>query len=255
MKKLLLAAALCGLSTTAMAADLPSRKGPPVFAPPPLAYSWTGFYIGGQAGYEFGRDQASEVGTTGNIVAYDVGEPQGFVGGGHIGYNFSTQSLPGVGNVLGAGGVIGVEGDVNGSDYKGTAIFTGAVPLTQHGHTDIDGSVRGRLGIAFNRVLVYVTGGAAFGDLREDYTIGGLPFQTFGHTRVGYTVGGGVEYALTNNWSVRAEYRYTDYGRFVDFNAPALFNTSHREDNMRVQAGVSYKFDMFAPPAPVVAKY
>ena len=77
------------------------------------------------------------------------------------------------------------------------------------------------------------------------------------HTRVGYTVGGGIEYAFTNNLSVRAEYRYTDFGSFTDNLANStggLVNVSHRETDNRVQAGFSYKFDTFTP-APVVARY
>ena len=76
-------------------------------------------------------------------------------------------------------------------------------------------------------------------------------------TRSGWTVGGGLEYAITNNWSVRAEYRYSDFGGFNDFSAKALFPNSfvrHHLTENQVQAGFSYKFDSFAP-APVVAKY
>ena len=105
--------------------------------------------------------------------------------------------------------------------------------------------------------MFYATGGAAFGDLRNNYlnVVTGALDQA-SHTRVGYTVGGGVEYAFTNNVSVRAEYRYTDFGSFTDNLANSTggaFNVRHRETDNRVQAGVSYKFDTFT--APVVARY
>ena len=81
-------------------------------------------------------------------------------------------------------------------------------------------------------------------------------------TRVGWTVGGGLEYAVTNNWSVRAEYRYSDFGRYTDFPfsgvpiAPAVFQATsgHHLTENQVQVGFSYKFDTW-PPSPLVAKY
>ena len=250
--------ALVAISGTAFAADLPSRRAPPVFVPPPIpVFSWTGFYVGGQVGYGFGKDSATQVGITGNTVNYQTGTPSGIVGGAHVGYNFSTQSLPVFGSALGgltgAGGVIGLEGDVNGSDYRGTQRFGGPVALFNQDKMQISGSVRGRLGVAYDRALFYVTGGAAFASFQDNYAIGGLPGQSLTHSRVGYTVGGGIEYAITTMWSLRAEYRYSDYGRYVDLNAPAPFNTIHHQEVQTAQVGFSYKFD--TPLAPVVARY
>ena len=258
-KVLMSTAAIVAISGTAFAADLPSRRAPPVFVPPPIpVFSWTGFYVGGQVGYDFGRDRATEFGVTGAQRTFLVGNPDGVSGGGHIGYNFSTQSLPIFGSLgsglLGTGGVIGVEGDVNGSDFRSAVAFGGPVPLTQTFRKDIDGSIRGRLGIAVDRALFYATGGAAFAEFHEGYQIGGLPFQAPSHTRVGYTVGGGVEYAITTQFSLRAEYRYSDYGRFTDLNAPAPFNTVNRITIQQAQVGFSYKFES-PVAAPVVARY
>ena len=258
-KVLMSSVALVAITGTAFAADLPSRRAPPVFVPPPIpVFSWTGFYVGGQIGYAFGKDTATEVGITGNTVQYGVGRPNGIIGGGHVGYNFSTQSLPVFGSVLGgftgAGGVIGLEGDVNGSDYRGTATFGGPVTLVNTDRMNINGSIRGRIGVAYDRALFYATGGAAFASFQDGYQIGGLPYQQASKTRVGYTVGGGVEYAITTQWSLRAEYRYSDYGRFVDLNAPASFNTIHRDTVQTAQVGFSYKFDT-PVLAPVVARY
>ncbi len=258
-KVLLSTVAMIAISGTAFAADLPSRRAPPVFVPPPIpVFSWTGFYIGGQVGYGFGNDYAREQGITGGVQQFHVGNPSGVEGGGHIGYNFSTQSLPifgGLaGGLLGTGGVIGVEGDVNGTDFRGTTAFAGPVPLYETVRKDIDGSIRGRIGIAVDRALFFATGGAAFAEFHEDYNIGGLPFQEDSHTRVGYTVGGGVEYAITTQFSLRAEYRYSDFGRYTDVNAPAPFTTSHHMIDQKAQAGFSYKFETPVAP-PVVARY
>ena len=213
---------LFGAMGAASAADLPNTKAPPAYMPPPPPlFTWTGVYVGGQVGYMWGNP--SPFGYTAN----------GVVGGAHVGYNYQMGQF-----------VAGLEGDVNGSSYSGSVGDFGT-------RENIDGSIRGRLGVAWDRALLYATGGAAFAGIDNTYLS-----TTISHTRVGWTVGGGIEYAIDNNWSVRAEYRYTDYGSYVDF--PIGFNglpfANHNTDN-RVQVGFSYKFDMFAPPGPVVAKY
>jgi outer membrane immunogenic protein len=230
MKKLILTVALCGLSSVAMAADLPSRAPPPVYAPPPPLFTWTGVYLGGQIGYEWGREPATLVSS----------QPSGVVGGAHVGYNYQVQQF-----------VIGLEGDVNGTSYTGSA-FSILGPISASTKIPVDASIRGRVGVAWDRTLFYATGGVAFADIKDSFVTPGA-FASFDRTRVGWTVGGGVEYAVTNNWSVRAEYRYTDYGRFSD--AVFAFPLNHHSTDNRVQAGFSYKFDTYAPPAPVVAKY
>ena len=259
MKKLLLStAALAAFAGSALAADLPSRRVPPVYIPPPIpVFTWTGFYVGGQVGYEFGRSNAlASAAANGAGLAASGTSPGGVIGGAHVGYNFSTQSIPGLGGSAGGGGVFGIEGDVDGSNYKSAYLLGG---LNDSMKQNIQGSVRGRLGIAVDRALFYATGGVAFGGIDNTYsnTLNGLTDST-SHTRVGYTVGGGVEYAFTNNWSLRAEYRYTDFGTFSDNLANATaggVNVRHHESDNRVQAGFSYKFDTFAPLAPVVARY
>jgi outer membrane immunogenic protein len=257
-KILLSTAAVVALAGTAFAADLPSRRAPPVYAPPPPipVFTWTGVYVGGQVGYAFNRDSSFASATaTGAGLASTSAKENGVIGGAHIGYNFSTQSLP-FGGILGAGGVFGIEGDVDGTSAKGNYGLGGIAVNTQD---NIQGSIRGRLGFAVDRTLFYATGGAAFGGLQSNYinTITGAN-TSLSHTRVGYTVGGGVEYAITNNWSLRAEYRYTDFGHYTD--VPASLGggvaVRHHETDNRVQAGFSYKFDTFAPLAtPVVARY
>ena len=247
------------LSTTALAADLPSRRAPPVFVPPPIpVFTWTGLYIGGQVGYQFGRSNGYAFANNQEGLAANGSSPNGVVGGAHVGYNFSTQSLPFLnqfGRFGGGGLVVGIEGDADGSNYHSNYALGG---IGNNVRENIQGSARGRIGLAYDRVLFYATGGAAFGDLHNSYvnTFNGLS-DSFNHTRVGYTVGGGVEYAFTNNWSVRAEYRYTDYGTFTDSLANSTaggLNVRHHETNNRVQAGFSYRFDT-PIAAPIVARY
>ena len=261
-------ASLALAATVAAAADLPARRAPPVYVPPIPTFSWTGLYVGGQVGYGFGRDRAviNPEGLFGVVVPYGT-SPSGVIGGGHVGYLFSTQSLPVFGNLLGgfgSGGVIGIEGDVDGLSGQRTVdagALAGGLPNTffTRIRSDIQGSARGRLGIAVDRLLFYATGGAAFADFRTNYDDSGFNGvnETFRHSRVGYTVGGGVEYAFTNNISARVEYRYSDFGSFVDSTtfsgAGVPFNVYHRETMQRVQAGISYRFA--APLAPVVARY
>jgi outer membrane immunogenic protein len=229
-KVLLSSVVLVAFGGAALAADLPSRRAPPVFVPPPIpVFTWTGFYVGAQAGYGWDRDRVN--GFTAN--------PSGFVGGGHIGYNFA--GIPGIG--FGNGLVVGVEGDVNGSTVKDTIGVPGIGTTTYR--ENIDGSARGRVGVAVDRALFFATGGAAFADFRTTYPTTNSPLST---TRVGWTVGGGIEYSFAPQWSVRAEYRYADFSSFFDGVA------TRRETLQRAQAGVSYHFDTVIP-APVVARY
>ena len=253
-KFLMSSVALVAITGTAFAADLPSRRAPPVFVPPPIpVFSWTGLYVGGQVGYAFGRETTYVVPNPG--VPGDSASTSGVIGGAHIGYNFSTQSLPFLGGFGGSGGVIGIEGDVDGSDAsKVYPVIFGVA--SQGSYNTIQGSIRGRLGFAFDRALFYATGGAAFGEFKNSTSFAGFTDRS-DSTRVGYTVGGGVEYAVTTQWSLRAEYRYSDFGTV---NEPLVvlapgFSLRHRETQQRVQVGFSYKFDTPAVLAPVVARY
>ena len=241
LRKLLTTTALiCLAGGTALAADLPSEKGPPVYAPPPPpAFSWSGVYIGGQVGYGWGNSSAPFTDT----APFPGLSQCGVIGGVHIGYNYQVSQF-----------VFGLEGDVNARLEPVTAPSRLAWAMACE--KNIDASIRGRIGYAFDRVLIYATGGGAYGSFHTSYN-DGVAFDSFNDGRVGWTVGGGLEYAIDNNWSVRAEYRYTDYGHITDspvFSDVDGFVSHHIRDN-RVQAGFSYKFDMFAPPAPIVSKY
>jgi outer membrane immunogenic protein len=244
LRKLLMTSALvCIAGTSALAADLPNRKSEPMYEPPPPpAFTWTGVYIGGQVGYQWGNTSPTAFGPGGAVAGLPGTGESGIVGGAHVGYNLQVSQF-----------VFGLEGDVDGSSYNG-GNGTGLVAYSTR--EPIEASIRGRIGYAWDRVLFYGTGGAAFGDFHDLYT-GPGGTDSIWTTRVGWTAGGGVEYAITNNWSVRAEYRYSDFGRITEPLAVSLPGTSvsRRETDNRVQVGFSYKFDMFAPPGSVLAKY
>ena len=243
------------LTGSAFAADLPSPAPPPVYVPPAPVFTWTGVYVGGQIGYGWGKDDATisdggfangftppppappatagDVGPARPAAVADPAIPfipysysdfnrinnnaSGVIGGAHVGYNYQINQF-----------VLGLEGDVDGSSLSRTANFApfsnyyqDYIPISIHSNLGVQGSIRGRLGYAFDRVLVYATGGVAFGGFNTNVStayINALFYpaffgtDSFSNTRVGWTVGGGLEYAVTNNWSVRAEYRYTDFG-------------------------------------------
>ncbi|MGH6837860.1 MAG: outer membrane protein [Methylocella sp.] len=229
------------IAGSAFAADLPYRGPPPVYLPPAPIFTWTGLYLGAQIGYVWGSDPI-EVDSTVPSAFFNT-KPNGVLGGIHVGYNLQYAQWVG-----------GIEGTVDGTSLEGTRVSDGGV--TMGTRTKVQGSIRARIGIALDRVLLYGTGGAAFAGFTNEYDFGLT--ETDSRTRAGWTVGGGIEYAVTNNWSIGAEYRYSDFGHIVDFPFSTLtlgtVSFTHHLTENQVQARVSYKFTPFAP-APVVAKY
>jgi outer membrane immunogenic protein len=231
-------------TTSVLAADLPSAKGAPVFVPPPPVLSWTGLYIGGQVGVQWGQTGWNRYDVTNTTVI----APQlpytnnGVTGGGHIGYNYQLNQF-----------VLGLEGDVEGTNYKGNGISNGNAWVNTT-RADIEASIRGRAGIAWNQLLVYVTGGAAYENFHlTAQNPPGIFYAGNDFSRIGWTAGGGVEYTFNSHWSMRIEDRISDFGHNTLFTG----TENLREDLLdnRVEAGVSYKFDLLAPAKPVIAKY
>jgi outer membrane autotransporter protein len=245
------------------AAPAPAANPPPPPLPPP---SWTGFYLGAQIGYVWGDNDgnisyATPGGLSGVLPLVNV--PQGVIGGAHAGYNHQIDQF-----------VIGVEGTVDPTTLDRQVVVTlpvsgaaAALGIGNNGtgyiQSTIQGSIRARAGVAFDRLLFYGTGGVAFAAFKSYFQLYGFdvnlsPFDasdTRSSTRVGWTAGGGVEYAINNNWSVVGEYRYSDFGHITDVPAIAsgLTYTANRHlEQNQVEVGVSYKF---APPPPVVSKY
>lgn len=252
MRKALLAtASLIAMGGSAFAADLPNVKGPPVFnPPPPPAFSWTGFYIGGKVGYAWGGSTTDlyENFTTPPffLTRLNLYRPTGIIGGGYAGYNFQWTQF-----------VFGVEGDIEDSSFHGSS-FAGPFDLaTLSTRIGLQGSVRGRVGYAWDRLLFYGTGGVSFASITNGYSVPIIGFEdSFQNTRAGWTVGGGLEYAITNNFLIRGEARHSDYGHTTNDFSPFPFYVSKHVWENEGEIGLAYKFDWFAPPVtPVVAKY
>jgi outer membrane immunogenic protein len=209
-------------ATCATAADLYVKA--PVMAP---AYNWTGFYIGGNVGGAWGNFDpttstifspvgyfaASSVAAI-NGVGIQSSNPSGFTGGFEAGYNWQSGNY-----------VFGVEGDIEAlslsSSASNGAVYPCCAPtsftVTSNISTSWLATVRGRLGYAANNWLFFVTGGAAFTDLRGNFAFSdtfanAAESASFSDTKTGYTVGGGVEAGLWGNWSVKAEYLYANFG-------------------------------------------
>ena len=214
MKKILLSSvALLGLASGAMAADLPSRRAPaPIIAAVPV-FTWTGFYVGVNAGYGWNTNDDFIF----NDVRYDLGDDGGFVGGAQAGYNYQIGSF-----------VVGLEGDIQYADFGGDDRFDfdrDGIADDDFNNSDWFGTVRARAGVAFDRALIYATGGFAFAD---DAT--------------GWTVGGGVEYAFTNNLSAKIEGLYVN----LDGNDDDIFPGFDNETDFGVvRAGLNFRFGTY----------
>jgi outer membrane immunogenic protein len=260
-------------AVAAQAADLPTRKEAPapVFVPPP--FTWTGFYIGLNAGgiWPSGSRNASLFAPSAFAFPITASFPgglgsqsAGFIGGGQAGYNWQTGAF-----------VLGVETDFDGTtlgksfNNVGTPFAGAGVPailagdfLSVNGKASLSwlGTTRARVGFVAtpdNRLMIYATGGVAYGGGSSNFsafdsTTGSLWSGNPSSTRVGWTVGGGVEYAVTNNITIKGEYLYADLGssNFTSVgNAaaatffPGVYVSGKVDYNASIfRAGVNYKF-------------
>jgi outer membrane immunogenic protein len=208
---------------SASAADLPSRKSAPAtpFVQAP-AFTWTGLYAGLNAGYAFGQFNDN------NIAGHRFRKADGFVGGGQIGYNYQINQI-----------VLGIEADAQLSqfDAKASPITGGGYGKGEVGYF---GTVRGRLGYAMGRTMIYGTGGWAYGQAKVS-TVPGVAINALASDKnnlSGYALGAGIEHALTNNITVRGEYMYVD----LDKKSYFLPNTKVGTDFSVVRLGANYKF-------------
>ncbi|MEZ5787200.1 MAG: outer membrane beta-barrel protein [Xanthobacteraceae bacterium] len=271
MKRILLASvAALGLAGTASAADL-AVKAPVVYAP---VFTWTGCYLGINGGWIGGKD---------DYTSHAVYDPAGFTlaqvaasqntyssddSAGTAGGQFGCQTQIG-------SWVIGGEWDWNWSGLKEdntyyyadpAGIFGAIGPWYQYTHKELDwfSTARVRLGLAWDRVLVYATGGVAYGAF-DAYTNVDFPtpgvsdnWGAYREKRFGWTVGGGLEWAFANNWTAKAEFLYLDFGSFdylspdpIALNFPWRTEIDAKEYVARV--GINYLFHTGG--APVVARY
>lgn len=216
LRKILLAsAALVAFAGAASAADMPARMATKA-VPYVALYNWTGFYVGANLGYGWGR-ASDDLGVTSSM--------NGVIVGGQIGYNWQMNNL-----------VVGLETDFQGSGQKQSTtagLFTGTDRIRYFG------TVRARLGYAWDRTLLYVTGGYAYTNVGVDLSGPGGAVSS-NTTKSGGTVGAGLEYAFAGPWSAKLEYLYVDTGT----QSVTLLGVT---DNVRIKnhiarVGVNYHF-------------
>jgi len=268
-----IAAGLAMVAGHAVAADIPQTAPPPapapVYAPP--AFTWTGFYGGFNVGYAWRRDTMNIL-VPGQNIGANAAALAGAVGNNSFNTNSFTAGLTAGMNSQWNNLVVGVEGDINWMGGRGR----GASPIATLGgesavafdraRSNWLATLRGRFGFAFDRTMIYATGGLAFSDLKRsrnlDWTFAdGCPPTGVGafqrchsgsvSTSVGGAVGGGVEHAFTDNWTMKAEYLYVRFPdkTFTTFNAgpgfagapqPLVHTAKNRNHIFRV--GVNYLF-------------
>jgi outer membrane immunogenic protein len=230
-------------------------KAPAMVVDP--AYNWSGFYVGLNAGYS---QETANFNVTplpqpaaGTPPFVNNLSPKGFLGGAQAGYNWQSGSF-----------VFGIEADIAGGNVKGsgaTVALPGPFFSNVSSALDVLSTVRGRVGVAFDRVLFYGTGGLAVGSVR-DYANnnggGNNPYIGSNNSvRVGYAAGGGIEYGVTQNWSAKVEALYYNLGStsFIGNLSPpdptfSIANRVSPHDGYVARLGVNYRFG-----GPVVAKY
>ncbi|WP_210496992.1 outer membrane protein [Microvirga antarctica] len=223
-------AALALAASAGHAADMPSRYAPaPVYDAMP-AFTWTGFYAGVNAGYGW---------STGTSRYYDpafgyVGGNSngGFVGGGQAGYNWQTGMF-----------VLGAETDIQYASVgnKGSAYGSRYYAGDSDGYY---GTLRARLGFAFDRALIFGTGGFAYGDVGGNNAADPfLGYHKGNSTNGGWTLGGGVEYAVTNTITAKVEGSYINLDTRGNY-ASAAYQGARRDTEFGVvKAGLNYKFN------------
>jgi outer membrane immunogenic protein len=277
MRRFAIAGFALGLmAAAAAAADMPV---PYAKAPPPPEFSWTGLYVGGNAGwlqledngYPFCLDPTGAMQGPGcDIVPGGQTGASGFFGGGQAGYNWQAGKL-----------VLGIEADMQGVSLKASENIPGPFaivsPFPQNtGPSNFSatesltwlGTLRGRFGVAFDRLLIYMTGGLAIGgvDVTQAHVIYPNPPISSGaqyssntsRVQNGWTFGGGVEWAFLDRWSVKAEGGYYDLGTISTSGAsvpavPASFVLGKTFETRGAFARAGVNFKLWQPPPPVNA--
>ncbi len=243
------AVAAVGMATPASAADLAAR--PYVKAPPPAVaavYDWSGFYIGGNAGWGQARACLDFVGPGGAFATDGCRDGSGAVVGGQIGYRWQS-----------GGFVFGLEGQGDWANLRASRVSLINPAFTERAKVDSIGLITGNIGYAWNNVLLYLKGGGAVTGSRFDILNGaGTSVASASATRWGADVGVGFEYGFTPNWSVGAEYDHLFMGHnnnsFSVANpivAGALNRINLDVDMVTIR--FNYRFGGYG--APVAARY
>lgn len=225
------AAALTALAANAFAADFDQPASS-------AAYDWSGVYVGATAGYNWGKDSTTESGTwlgfpVNAVFGYDV---DGLSGGVKAGVNFQSGSF-----------VYGAEADIEAANITGG--FVDRIQNAGIGRDRYDwlASIRARMGYAVDRTLFYGTGGVSFAHIENTYSQVLIPpfaSESFDKVRTGWTIGGGVDYALTDKVILGAEYRYTNFNAFSNVSTTAFPGVTGEQDpsSHAIRLSVSYKF-------------
>jgi outer membrane immunogenic protein len=259
LRQIALAATLTVVGAASQAADLPSRSAahaPSITAVP--VFSWTGFYAGVNAGYAWGefKESNSSITTDGTFPglppapATYLGTPRktkadGFLGGVQAGYNAQFGAL-----------VIGAEADYQFADLDSKTSYLGSIAgpyYATEAKLNQFGTLRARVGYAFDRVMVYGTGGLAVGQVKSSVAvtpgttpIGATYAAGVSNTSIGYALGAGVEAALGTNWSVKGEYLYVDLGKENSnyaIGGGATATADLKTDAQIVRIGLNYRFN------------
>jgi len=227
------AAALALLSSAALAADIPVYEPPVDVAPVMATYDWSGFYIGAQGGFGWGESDIDD-----NALLDDTVDLDGFFVGGLAGAQWQWNWA-----------VLGVEAEGNWSDIDGEENL-GGIAGGNFINSDIEwfGSVSGKLGIAWDRILLYGTGGVSFAEIETGQRVPALALAfNESETYVGWTAGAGIDFAVTNNIIIGAQYRFYDFGD-EDFTPPAPFTARNQETDLHTVSGhVTWKFGPVGP--------
>lgn len=211
------------LSTGAFAADVVSIEPAPEVVP---VFSWTGAYVGLNVGFGGGKVKYMNPMSVGNALGVSS---NGFLGGIQAGYNYQIDQF-----------VVGAEADFQGAGIKGE--FEPAPGFKLGTKLDWYGTVRARAGVlATDRLLVYATGGLAYGHTKTYFEVMGDSISS-SKTKAGWTVGAGVEYAVTDRISLKTEYAYTDLGKAQLFDGMVGPVLDRKVNFHSVKFGINYKF-------------
>lgn len=217
---------LCSVAVVTVVCGSATVITPAVAQPAPAVYDWTGFYLGGHLGY--GKATFS----TNSHVGRDMMEtkPSGFIGGGHAGYNWQINSF-----------VLGLEGDVDGASWHEKRFFDTAGRFIEN-KVNLMASLRGRLGMAFQNLHLYFTGGLGYTSAKFlGHSPGGTEHGDGKINKWGGVLGGGAEWKLNRNWSVRGEALWYNVGAVRTFGSDHTWR--HEFKNVsQVRGGLTFHF-------------
>lgn len=237
----IVSAAFLAVAATAQAADIPVKRAAPAAAvvPVAVAYSWTGFYVGAHAGGGWVENHWFDVTPPRPDRNEGSDTSSGWLGGGQIGYNLQAGAL-----------VYGIEAQGSFADITGSRRSAFFTSLRNHSENDFFCTLAGRIGFAQNNLLWFAKAGGAWTD--SDFHIivrpSGRTLSRWSQSRAGWMLGGGLEYGLTPEWSLKVEYDYIDFGsettNAISCGAGCQFNEKIEQRAHLVMGGINYRFPL-----------